>query len=485
MNTPIRRLAVVVLAMFTALLVATTWIQFVQADDLRERPGNRRTLIDSYSRDRGAILVDGTAVARSEPVDDELEWLRVYDSPNRYSHVTGYHSFTYGTGQGLERARNALLAGTDDSLFYQRLVDVVTGRPAAGATLELTIDPAVQDAAVAALDGRRGAAVAIDPRTGAVLAMVSRPSYDPNALSSHNLTAVDEAYRELEADPERPLVNRAIAGDLYPPGSVFKLVAAAAALESGDYTPDTELEGPLTYTLPGTTTELPNFGGAACDPGDRPTLAESVQVSCNTSFAWLAGELGADALREQAEDFGFGQTLQVPMTVTPSTYPEQIDDAQLALTGIGQHEVRVTPLQVALIAAGIANDGVVMTPYLVQTTRNADLEVIDQTDPRTLGRAVSGSTATALTEMMQLVVERGSGQGAALPGVPVAGKTGTAEYGTNGAAHAWFTGFAPADDPQIAVAVVVESATDNWTGETGGRVAAPVARAMLEAGVDR
>lgn len=485
MNTPIRRLAVVVLAMFTALMVATTWIQFVQADDLRERPGNRRTLIDSYSRDRGAILVDGTAVARSERVDDELEWLRVYDSPNRYSHVTGYHSFTYGAGQGLERARNAVLAGTDDSLFYQRLVDVVTGRPAAGATLELTIDPAVQDAAVAALDGRRGAAVAIDPRTGAILAMVSRPAYDPNALSSHNLTAVDEAYRALEADPERPLVNRAIAGDLYPPGSVFKLVAAAAALESGDFTPDTELEGPVTYTLPGTSTTLPNFGGAACDPEDRPTLAESVQVSCNTSFAWLAGELGADALREQAEAFGFGQTLQVPMDVTASSYPEGIDDAQLALTGIGQHEVRVTPLQVALISAGIANDGVVMTPYLVGTTRNADLEVIDQTDPRTLGRAVSGSTAQALTEMMQLVVERGSGQGAALPGVPVAGKTGTAEFGTNGAAHAWFTGFAPADDPQIAVAVVVESATDNWTGETGGRVAAPVARAMLEAGVDR
>lgn len=484
MNTPIRRLGVVIFAMFTALLMASTWIQFVQADDLREQPGNRRTLIDTYSRDRGAILVDGTAVARSEPVDDELQWLRVYDSPSRYAHVTGYYSFTYGAGLGLERARNGLLAGTDDSLFYSRLVDVVTGRPPSGASLELTIDPAVQQAAVDALGDRRGAAVALDPATGAILAMVSRPSFDPNALSSHNLSAVQEAYTQLADDPARPLLNRAVGGDLYPPGSTFKLVTAAAALESGAYEPETELEGPLTYTLPGTSTQLPNFQGAACDPEGRPTLAVSVQVSCNTSFAWLAGELGADALREQAEAFGFGHSLQVPMTVTPSSYPDEPDDAQLALTGIGQHDVRVTPLQVAMMSAAIANDGVVMTPYLVGTVRNADLEVMDSTAPRTLSRAVSADTAEELTAMMELVVERGSGQAAALPGTAVAGKTGTAEYGTGGAAHAWFTAFAPAEDPQIAVAVIVESATDDWSGETGGVVAAPIARAMLEAGVD-
>lgn len=483
MNTPIRRLAFVILAMFTALLLASTWVQFVQADDLRERPGNRRTLIDTYSRERGAILVDGSAIARSERTDDDLEWVRRYDQATRYSHVTGYWSFTYGAGLGLERARNAVLAGTDDSLFYQRLVDVVTGRPAAGASLELTIDPAVQAAAVEALGDRRGAAVAIDPRTGAILAMVSRPSFDPNAMSSHNLAAVDETYATLSEDPARPLVNRAIAGDLYPPGSTYKLVVAAAALESGQFRADSELEGDVTYTLPGTSTTLPNFGGAACDPEGRPTLAHSVQVSCNTSFAWLAGELGADALREQSEKFGFGQPLQVPMTVTPSSYPDTLDDAQLALTGIGQFEVRVTPLQVAMVSAAIANKGELMTPYLVESVRNRDLEVIEETKPRPMSRSVSPSTAAALTEMMVSVVEAGSGTNAQLPGVRVAGKTGTAEYGASGGAHAWFTGFAPADDPQIAIAVIVESATDNWTGETGGLVAAPVARAMLEAGV--
>ncbi|MFK5584644.1 peptidoglycan D,D-transpeptidase FtsI family protein [Serinicoccus sp. LYQ131] len=485
MNTPIRRLALVVFAMFTALLLATTWIQFVQADDLRDRPDNRRTLIDSYSRDRGAILVDGTPIAASERTDDELEWLRRYDQATRYAHVTGYYSFTYGAGLGLERAYDSLLAGTDDSLFYNRLADVVTGTPTTGASLELTIDPQVQAAAIEALGDRQGAAVALDPSTGEILAMVSRPSFDPNALSSHQLNAVDEAYAELISDPARPLVNRAIGGDLYPPGSTFKLVVAAAALESGEYSPDSELEGARTYTLPGTETSLPNFGGAACDPEDRPTLAESVQVSCNTSFAWLAGELGADAVREQAEAFGFGQPLDVPMNVTPSTYPDELDDAQLALTGIGQFEVRETPMQVAMISAAIANGGVSMTPYLVEEVRGSDLDVIESTEPRTRARAVSEETAAELTEMMGLVVEQGSGQAAGVPGMQVAGKTGTAEFGDTGAAHAWFTGFAPADDPQIAVAVIVESATDNWTGETGGLVAAPIARAMFEAGVQQ
>ena len=485
MNTPIRRLAIVVFAMFAALLISTTWVQFVQAEDLRERPGNRRTLIDSYSRDRGAILVDGTPIASSERTDDELKWLRRYDQATRYAHVTGYYSFTYGAGLGLENAYNSVLAGTDDSLFYQRLADVVTGTEPTGASLELTIDPDVQAAAIEALGDRRGAAVALDPATGEILAMVSRPSFDPNALASHQLNAVDESYVALSEDPTQPLVNRAIAGDLYPPGSTFKLVMAAAALESGDYEPDTELEGEVTYTLPGTETTLPNFGGAACDPEGTPTLAESVQVSCNTSFAWLAGELGADAIREQAEAFGFGEPLDVPMSVTPSIYPDEVDDAQLALTGIGQFEVRETPMQVAMISAAIANGGVTMSPHLVEETRDSDLEVIDATEPRARSRAVSAQTAAELTEMMTLVVERGSGQSAAIEGMQVAGKTGTAEYGDTGGAHAWFTGFAPADDPQIAVAVIVESATDNWTGETGGLIAAPIARAMLEAGVER
>ncbi|MGI8946916.1 MAG: peptidoglycan D,D-transpeptidase FtsI family protein [Ornithinimicrobium sp.] len=484
MNTPIRRLALVVFAMFTALLLSTTWIQFVQADDLRDKPGNRRTLLESYSRDRGAILVQGESIADSRQTDDDLRWIRSYPQGGRYAHVTGYYSFIYGAGAGLERSRNSVLAGTDDSFFYRRLTDLVTGTTPTGAALELTIDPEVQQAAEQALGERRGAVVALNPSTGAILALVSRPTYDPNALSSHNLGAVQETYEELAADPGQPLVDRAIAGDLYPPGSTFKLVVAAAALESGLFTPGSTLEGPQRYTLPGTSTELPNFEGGRCGPTDSISLAESITVSCNTSMAYLAGELGADALDDRAQAFGFGQELEVPMPVTPSRYPPDPDDAQLALTGIGQYDVRVTPLQVAMVSAAIANAGEVMRPYLVQSVRDEDLEVNDETDPSTLSRAVSQSTAQELSDMMVSVVQEGSGQAAALSGVEVAGKTGTAEFGDNGAAHAWFTGFAPADDPQIAMAVVVESAGDSFTGESGGRVAAPIGRDVLAAGVD-
>jgi penicillin-binding protein A len=484
-NTPIRRLALLVFTMFTALLLSTSWIQFVQADELRQLPQNRRTLLDTYSRDRGAILVEGNAIADSQPTDDDLRWIRTYPQGELYGHVTGYYSFTYGAGAGLERAMSPVLAGTDDSLFYRRVVDLVTGTSPTGAAVETTVDPQVQAAAAAALGDRRGAVVALDPRTGAVLAMVSHPSYDPNSLASHNLGAVEDAWEALNADPTRPLVNRTIAGDLYPPGSTFKLVVAAAALESGEFAPDSLLEGPQTYTLPGTSTDLPNFEGGTCGPTDEVSLADSIRVSCNTSMAWLAGELGTEALDDQSQAFGFEQDIEVPMPVTPSVYPEDADAAQLALTGIGQYDVRVTPLQVAMVSAAIANGGEVMEPYLVQTVRDGDLDVIDETDPSRLSRAVSATTAQELTDMMVDVVANGSGQAAAIPGVPVAGKTGTAEFGTSGAAHAWFTGFAPADDPQIAVAVVVESASEDWTGESGGRVAAPVGRDVLQSGVQR
>lgn len=485
MNTPIRRLALLVFTMFTALLLSTSWIQFVQADELRQLPQNRRTLLDTYSRDRGAILVEGNAIADSQPTDDDLRWIRTYPQGELYGHVTGYYSFTYGAGAGLERAMSSVLAGTDDSLFYRRVVDLVTGTTPTGAAVETTLDPQVQAAAAAALGDRRGAVVALDPRTGAVLAMVSHPSYDPNSLASHNLGAVEDAWEALNADPTRPLVNRTIAGDLYPPGSTFKLVVAAAALESGEFAPDSLLEGPQTYTLPGTSTDLPNFEGGTCGPTDEVSLADSIRVSCNTSMAWLAGELGTEALDDQSQAFGFEQDIEVPMPVTPSVYPEDADAAQLALTGIGQYDVRVTPLQVAMVSAAIANGGEVMEPYLVQTVRDGDLDVIDETDPSRLSRAVSATTAQELTDMMVDVVDNGSGRAAAIPGVPVAGKTGTAEFGTSGAAHAWFTGFAPADDPQIAVAVVVESASEDWTGESGGRVAAPVGRDVLQSGVQR
>lgn len=484
MNSPIRKLSVVVFLMLASLLISTTYIQFVQADDLNERDGNRRTLLSVYSRDRGPILVDGTAVAESEPTGGDLSRLRTYPDAELYAHLTGYFSFIYGAGGGLEQTMNAELAGTADALFYRRVVDVITGTEPAGASIETTIDPDLQEIAAQGLGDRRGAVVAMDPTTGAVRAMVSHPSYDPNLLSSHDLADVEANWAELNDDGGRPLINRATGGDLYPPGSTFKLVVAAAALESGDYEPDAELEAPLTYTLPGTTTDIPNFGGAACGSNDEATLEESIRVSCNTSFAWLAGELGQEAISDQAAAFGFGERVEIPLPVTASSYPSDIDDAQLALTGIGQHDVRVTPVQVAMITAAIANDGDMMEPYLIDTVRDQDLDVISRTEPETAGNPISSETAGELTEMMTDVVDSGSGTSAAVGGMTIAGKTGTAEYGSAGAAHAWFTGFVVDGDTNLVVTVVVESASDDWTGETGGQVAAPIARQLFEAGAD-
>jgi peptidoglycan glycosyltransferase len=485
MNAPIRRLSMVVAALFCALLVSTTWIQFVQAKTLHDRPDNRRTLLASYSRERGAILVDGVPVAKSVPTKDELKFVRTYPKGKLYSQVTGYYSFTYGAGGGIEGAEDALLSGSSDKLFYRRVVDMLTGKVQSGASLELTINPAAQRAADEALGNQRGAVVALDPRTGAILAMVSHPQYNPASLASHDLKSVQAAWKALNNDPARPAVNRAIAGDLYPPGSTFKLVTAAAALSSGKYTEDSVVPGPASLDLPLTTTDLPNDDGLPCGPGNQSTLTRALERSCNSTFGGLGLKLGADALRTQAAKFGFGDVLRVPMRVSPSSVPDKLNPPQLAQSAIGQYDVRVTPLQMAMVSAAIANRGVVMSPYLVKTVRGSNLDVIDRTSPEQLSQAVSPDVAAQLTRMMEKVVTSGTGTAAQIPGVSVAGKTGTAQHAKGAAPHAWFTSFAPADDPKVAVAVVVEDGGNVGNEAFGGRVAAPIARDVIKAVIGR
>jgi penicillin-binding protein A len=480
-NAPIRRLSFIVALLFCALLFSTTWIQFVSAKELDSRPGNRRTLLESYSRERGAILVGGSPVATSVPSKDELKYVRTYPSGKLYSQVTGYYSFTYGAGGGLEGAEDALLSGQSDKLFYRRVVDMVTGKVPSGASLELTINPKAQQAADKALGKQRGAVVALDPRTGAILAMVSHPQYDPTTLSSHNLDAVAKAWKQLTTDPDNPMVNRAIAGNLYPPGSTFKLVTAAAALSSGKFTEESQIPGPATLDLPLTTTNLPNDDHQPCGPGNKTSLTHALEISCNTAFGWLGLELGADKLREQAAKFGFGDALRVPMQVTPSRFPAKLDAPSTAQSAIGQRDVRVTPLQMAMVSAAIANKGTVMRPYLIKDTRNSDLDVIDTTEPGELSQAISPDVAAALTRMMVTVVKSGTGTAAQIPGVTVAGKTGTAQTKPGEPPHAWFTAFAPADNPAVAVAVVVEDGGIAGNEAFGGKVAAPIARQVIEA----
>lgn len=479
MNEPVRRLSVVILVMILTLMMAASYIQVIAAGELNADARNVRTLYREFGNFRGPIVVDGESVVWSEPVDDPFNYQRTYANGSLYAAATGYYSIVFGR-TALEHTENELLAGSADSLFWTRMGDLLSGENQQGASVEVTLSAAVQQAAAEALGDQVGAVVALDPRTGEVKAMVTSPTYDPATLAGHDTAEVNAAYQELLAQEGGPLTNRAIAGDTYPPGSTFKLIVAAAALDAG-YTPETELYAPDELTLPGTTTVMTNYGGESCSPNERQTLADSLRISCNTSFANLGVTLGWSVIERKAQAFGWGEDLSIPLAVTLSRLPDNPDAAQVAQSSIGQFDVRATPMQMAMVAAGIANDGTLMRPYLVDLVRDSNLRVIEDPEPEELSRPMSVRAAGELTDMMVGVVESGSGTAARIPGVEVAGKTGTAETGTDAPPHAWFVGFAPADDPVIAVAVVLENGGGASGEITGGRLAAPVARAVMEA----
>lgn len=476
MNAPLRRVAISVLVLFTLLIINVNYIQVVRSDELRTDPSNTRQLTDEYDRERGSIIVAGSEIALSVPTDDRLKYLRQYPQGPLWAAVTGYYSVIYNSS-GMERAANEVLSGDDPRLYFRRLTDMFTGRDPAGGDVELTLDPAVQEAAMAGLEGVVGGVVALDPETGAVLGLASTPTYDPNLLSSHDPDAIRSYWAQLnEADPD-PRANQAI-GERYSPGSVFKVVVAAAALASGEYTPETPVPAPDEYALPNSSRTLENFGGSSCNGGADQPLIDALTISCNTAFAELGVALGEDRVREMAEAFGIdGEGFDIPLPVTGSTVGEIDGDAQLAVSSIGQQDVQLTPMQAAMIASAVANDGVLMTPYMVDQVRAPDLTVIDQTRPTEFSEPISADVADDLTEMMVSVVANGSGRAARISGVEVAGKTGTAENA--GDDHNWFIGFAPADDPQIAVAVFVRNG-----GGTGGDVSAPIARQVMQAYLD-
>ncbi|WP_431695809.1 peptidoglycan D,D-transpeptidase FtsI family protein [Kocuria rhizophila] len=476
MNKAIRRMWLMVAGIVMVLLLTLTYAQFFAADALQANPWNNRTLYEQFGQDRGSILVDGQEIAKSVPSSDDFEHQRVYTDSPMYSNLTGYFSLVYGA-TGLESAMGDELSGASDDQFYDRVVSLFSGDQPKGASVELTLDSELQKVAYNALEGHNGSIVAVDPKTGEIKAMVSRKSYDANAMSSHNTDEVVAAADQLNADPAQPLVNRAIGGDLYAPGSTFKLIDTVAALESGKYTTDTTIPNPSELPLPDTTVTLPNYRQGGCAARSQVNLQFALEQSCNTPFAQIAMELGQDEIRKTAENFGYGQELSIPLEVTPSVFPEEMNQAQLALSSIGQYDVRTTPLQVAMTSAAIANDGVMMKPSLVKNVRSSDLSVIDEFKAEQLRRSTDAETAQTVTELMTSVVDNGIASGAAVPGVKVAGKTGTAETGEDGLNDSWFTGFAPADDPQLAVAVVVED-VDVTTGST---VTSPSARQLFEA----
>jgi peptidoglycan glycosyltransferase len=483
-NRAVRRLSVACLLLFFALIANANILQVLDAKSLRNNPHNSRVLLRTYSRPRGQIVVGGAAIANSVKTQDRLKYQRVYVQGPEYAPITGYYSLSQGN-TGIERAEDGVLSGEDDRLFVRRLQDILTGRSIRGGSVVLTIDPAAQDAAYNGLKGQAGAVVALDPRSGKILALATSPSYDPSRLTSHDTAKVAAAWKALNAQPLHPLVDRALS-ETFPPGSLFKIVTSAAALAGGD-TPDTVIPAPHQLTLPDTSNPLNNFGNEVCATSGQMTLADALRISCNTAFGALGLKLGPDALKAQADAFGLDQdNLDVPIPTATSVFPSDLQpNWQTAQSAIGQFDVRITPLQAAMIAAAVANKGQLMKPYLVDKILGPDLAQVDQTKPQLLKQAVTPQVAAALTQMMVGVVAHGTGTSAQISGVEVAGKTGTAQHGPNTTPHAWFIAFAPAQNPVVAVAVLVENGGALGSEATGGKVAAPIAAQVMKAVLHR
>ncbi|MFJ3679117.1 penicillin-binding transpeptidase domain-containing protein [Streptomyces diastaticus] len=485
MTRCVRRAGVLCLLLLLALLVHTARLQLLTGAELTDSSANRRTAITRYAQPRGEILVDGRPVTGSRDTGELLRYERTYTDGPLYAPVTGFASQQYGTSL-LEEAEDGLLAGTDPALAPLPFWNDLTGGRSPGGRVATTVVAAVQKAAYEGLAGRKGAVAALEPASGRVLALVSSPSYNPGRLSGTGPAAAG-AWRELTRAPDEPMLNRAIR-QTYPPGSAFKVVTAAAALDSGTVTdPDAPTRSPDPYTLPGSETRLSN----EVEGCEDASLRYAFQWSCNTVFAGLGVRVGPGGMLAAAERFGFNDRgLRIPSPVAPSTFATDMDDAQLALSSIGQYDTRATPLQMASVAAAVAAGGAVRPPRLVEATTTGAGSPVWTGGPLGYRQVMNAGTASVLRQMMRDVVEDGTGKNAAIEGAEVGGKTGTAQHGVGnaGVPYAWFISWARAEDaiePAVAVAVVVEDEEARREAISGGGTAAPIARAVMEAALDR
>ena len=506
MDRQIRRLGIAFVALFAVLFAQVAYVQVVAADRIAAEPGNAaRQIRSEYQVERGRILAADrkTVLAESQPNPDTTSpyaFIRTYPQGELYGQLTGYYSRIYGRS-GLEQAMNPYLSGTAPEFTTQNLTDIILGRPKQGGTVITTIVPRVQRAAKTALGNLKGAVVAIDPQTGDILAMYSNPGYDPNPLTSGTDAQIAAAWKQLTGDPEHPLVSHAFQ-DLYLPGSTFKLVTSSGALENG-WGPTKLWPNPHHLPLPGTTTHIENFGDEYCNGGNKTVpMWIAFRDSCNVPFAEIGVALKADKLSAQAQAYGFCQTEPtVSLACTNDTinfllpgwqvghFPEQSyfdnNTAALARSAIGLDNDLYNPLHLALISGAIANGGTMYEPRLVTDVRAPTTSAPIQTfDPTVFGHPLTAASAAQLRTMMVNVVNSGTGYAAQIPGTVVAGKTGTATNGDNVPPNAWFTAFAPAgpqDTPRIAVAVIVLDGGNLGNEATGGRVAAPIAKAVMEA----
>ncbi|RPK94183.1 MULTISPECIES: penicillin-binding protein 2 [Streptomyces] len=482
MNKPLRRIAIFCGILVLALLIRDNWLQYVRADELNSHQYNRRVEIERYAHERGDIIVDGKAITGSvETEDSDFTYKRVWKNGPLWAPVTGYSSQAFDSSQ-LENLEDGILTGNDDQLFFDRTLSMFTGEKKRGGNIVTTLNGDAQKAAFKGLGEKKGAVVALDPKSGAILALASTPSYDPSVFAGNSLKDSDNRQKLLK-DKDKPMLNRALR-ETYPPGSTFKVVTAAAALENGLYDDiDAKTDSPLPWTLPQSTTQLRNEGDIPCE---NATLREALRVSCNTVFGKMSDDLGNKKMIEQTDRFGFNKEVFTPVRADASIYPED-NRPQNAMAGIGQASNRTTPLQMAMVASAIANDGKLMEPYMVAERQAPNLDPVYTHDPKELSRALSGENAQKVQQMMETVVKDGTGTRAQIPGVTVGGKTGTAQHGLNNSEkpYAWFISYAKTDNGSpVAVAVVVEDGNANRDDISGGGLAAPIARDVMKAVID-
>ncbi|MEU9193623.1 peptidoglycan D,D-transpeptidase FtsI family protein [Streptomyces hundungensis] len=481
MNKTIRRASVFCLLMVLALLGRATYVQFYEGQALADDKLNRRNTIAEYAQPLGDIIVAGSPVTDSKRTKSgDLAYQRGYKDGPLYAPVTGFASQVYGSTQ-LEGIYSKVLDGSDPRM--QNPLDALTRQRAPGGDVLTTIDPTVQKAGYQALGNKEGAAVAMDPKTGRILGMVSTPSYDPSKIAGSS-SADGAAWRQLEQDPSKPMLNRALRQPLAP-GSTFKLVVASAALENGLYSSiDENTASPNPYRMPGTTTDLRNESASA--PCENASIRTALEYSCNNVFGKMAVDLGQDKVRAMAEKFGFNDAeLDVPVRAATSVYPKNMNKSSTALSGIGQFDVTATPMQMAMVSAAIANDGVMSSPHMVSKVTDSKGSTLQSYPDSDGTRILSSKTARAMYGAMISVVTDGTGSNAKIAGLEVGAKTGTAQHGVDNSKkpYAWFTSFAkdPATGKEVAVAVVIQDSDADRSEVSGNGLAGPVARAMMKA----
>jgi peptidoglycan glycosyltransferase len=485
-NKPLRRIALFCGLLVLALLIRDNWLQYVQADALQKNENNRRISIERYAQPRGDIIVDGRSITGSkETSSSDFKYKRTYKDGPMWAPVTGFVSQAFGANQ-LESIEDGILTGNDDRLFFRNTLDMITGKEKEGGNVVTTLNSAAQKAAYDGLKKRgKGAVVALEPKTGKILALASYPSYDPSSFAGNSTTTDTKAWQKLQKanDPNDPMLNRALR-EVYPPGSTFKVVTAAAALENNLYDgADVKTNSPLPWTMPGTTTELKNEGNIPCK---NATLRVALQYSCNTVFGKVGSDLGNDKMLAEAKKFGFTEEQFTPVRSSASVFSDGMNESQTALSSIGQYNTATTPLQMAMVASAVANDGTLMKPYMVDKLQAPSLDTIEQTEPEELSQPLSSKNAQILQSMMETVVKDGTGKNAQIGGdVTVGGKTGTAQHGENNSKnpYAWFISYAKLSDGSspVAVAVVVEDENAVRDDISGGGLAAPIAKSVMEA----